>query len=385
MAINNTGKSLAGKSLSTMTIGCMRWSGPENVGDIIQECVNHGALYLDTSPMYCYNSETENSETWVGRGIKGIRDKVILSAKCSPGNGGMGIDEWDPLRGFSNQTADQVRSTIDQSLTRLGVDYFDCYQLWTVSNELVYESAFKKGGWLEGVMKAKDEGLFKHLGITGHPESPMIKRWADEGIFEIMTVPFHIMNTSRLEGIEYALAKGIIVNAMNPLNAGMLGNNTELEIPGLDKIGLSLENATELALKFVEAFGMTALCGVSTLEQAKSDIKYLSKPKWTREQALQVSDLFNNLFSGFENACTQCGYCKPCPVELDFPEMFKMKNFYKILKMDSAKQQLITMSKWYGDGYKLERCEKCGICETRCPNGLNVMEQIDETLEIIRG
>ena len=385
MAINQLNRDLAGKSLATMTIGCMRWNGPENVSEIVHECVDNGALYLDTSPAYCYKNDEENSEVWVGNAIKGIRDKVILSAKCSPGNGGTGIGDWELEKGFSNQTADQVRQTIEQSLRRMNVDYLDCYQMWSISNDLVYESAFKKGGWLEGTMKAKEEGLFKHFGITGHPESSLMKRWVDDGLFEIMTVPFHIMNTSRMEGIDYALSKGVIVHAMNPLNGGMLGENVQLEMKGLSEIGVKFDNATEMGLKFVEAFGMTALCGVSTLEQAKSDIKYLSTPEWTREQALKVSDLFNNIFSNFDNTCTQCGYCQPCPEGINFPEMLKLKNYYKILNLESAKGKLQEASNWWGEPFKLEKCVKCGICETRCPNKLNIIEQIEETLEIIRG
>ena len=380
MSINQMNVKLAGKPLATMSIGTMRWNGKDDVSKIIHECVKNGVLYLDTSPAYCYSSEEENSECWVGDAIKDIRNKVILSAKCSPGNGGMEIGEFDISKGFSAQTADMFRQNLEQSLRRLNVDRLDCYQMWTISNDLVYESAFVKGGWLEGAMKAKEEGLFQHFGITGHPDVKLMKRWVDEGIFEIMTVPFHIMNISRLEAIDYANSKGIKVIAMNPLSGGMFGGNVELSLKGTN-----FENATEMSLKFVEAMGMSALCGVSTLEQAKDDIKYLSKPKWSREKAMEVYGAFSNIFSGYENTCTGCGYCKPCPANLNFPDMLKMANYYKILRFSNAKDQLITMSKWWGDSFKLERCEKCGLCESRCPNGLPVMKLIDETLEIIRG
>ena len=157
-----------GKKLGSMSVGCMRFDGRKQAGELIPYCAENGAIFLDTSPMYSYQSETENNETWVGAAIKGIRDKVILSAKCSPGNGGDGIGSFNKKHGFSVQTADQVRSVIEQSLKRLEVDKFDVYQLWTVSDEPVYKSAFKKGGWLEGVMKAKEEGLVEHICCTTH-------------------------------------------------------------------------------------------------------------------------------------------------------------------------------------------------------------------------
>jgi len=136
------------KKLGLLSIGCMRFGGREHARELIPYCAENGAVFLDTSPMYSFKSEQENNETWVGGGIKGIRDKVILSAKCSPGNGGDGIGDFNKAHGFSVQTADQVRSVIEQSLKRLEVDCFDVYQLWTCSDMPVYKSAFKKGGWM---------------------------------------------------------------------------------------------------------------------------------------------------------------------------------------------------------------------------------------------
>jgi aryl-alcohol dehydrogenase-like predicted oxidoreductase len=124
-----TDKKLGGKPLANLSVGCMRFPNRESAVEVIAECVKNDVLFLDTSPGYCYHSEEENDETWVGTAIKNIREKVILSAKCSTGNGGEGVGEYNPARGFSITTADEARKEIEQSLKRMNVDYFDLMEI----------------------------------------------------------------------------------------------------------------------------------------------------------------------------------------------------------------------------------------------------------------
>lgn len=387
--MNLTNYLLAGKKLPSLSVGTMRWgekegesSAYENVKKIIAECIKYGAVFLDTSPMYCYKSEEENSERWTGYGIKNLRDKVILSAKCSPGNGGTEIGEYNP-RGFSCQTAELVREQMDSSLNRLGADHLDCYSMWSVTSDLVYDSAFKKGGWMDGAMKAKDEGLFKHLGITGHPDVKLMNRWTDDGIFDLMTIPFNILDISRLDGIKHALEKGIAVIAMNPLAGGMLGGNSEIFEKVLKDADAGVSTPAEMALKFVEAFGVSCLAGFSDVSQVKLDADILSTTKWSVEKAMKIRDSIMELLGNSDDFCTGCGYCKPCPEDIAVPDILRLRNYYKILNLESAKWEMQGKNKW-DDKFKPEKCVQCGICESRCPNSLPVMNLLEEAVSIIR-
>ena len=357
------------KKLGLLSVGCMRFDGREAAAELIPHCAENGAVYLDTSPMYSYKSETENNETWVGGAIKGIRDKVILSAKCSPGNGGDGIGDFDKKLGFSVQTSDQVRSVIEQSLKRLEVDYFDAYQLWTVSDLPVYKSAFKKGGWLEGVMKAKEEGLFKHLGLTTHAGNDFIKMVVDEGIFEMITAPFHIMDNSRLEGFLYAMSKNVAAIAMNPLAGGMLADADRQTAAKLSDKNIS--SSVDLALRYINAYGITALAGMSNLKQAELNTGILQKPVLTAEQAESFRTRFLKMIDAAQFKCTSCGYCMPCPQDIDIPEIFKAWNQVNVLGISEASETLKELS------VKIKDCTKCGSCEEKCPNQLDIIKMLD--------
>ena len=79
-----------------------------------------------------------------------------------------------------------------ESLERLQVDHFDLYQVHAVTTDEDLDLVLEPGGALEAFIEARDEGLTRHLGITGHGEDiPRIMlRALNE--FEFDTVLFPI-------------------------------------------------------------------------------------------------------------------------------------------------------------------------------------------------
>lgn len=379
--MNYTGYTFNGKPLASLSVGCMRFPSRQAAVDTIRACVPHDVLYLDTSPMYCYQSEEENCETWVGEAIRDIREKVILSAKCSPGNGGNEIGEYDPAKGFSINTADKVRRQIEQSLRRLQVDRFDCYQMWAVHVPLVFDEGMKPGGWMEGVLKAKEEGLFKHLGITGHADATEIKRWIDTELFEMITIPFQMLDTSRLEAVRYAREKGVAVIAMNPLAGGLLAGESQMVVDELRAYEVS--STADMALRFGSSFpGVSVLAGMTSAQEAAENVASLSKPSWDEKTAEEVKQRFNGLLGKAKHICTACNYCAPCPQGLLIPEILKLRNYHLVLKLESAKTGFRDRYKWWGDSHKADRCTACGSCESKCPNSLPVSQLMKEVMEL---
>jgi uncharacterized protein len=382
--MNYTGYYFNGKPLASLSAGCMRFSNIQEAIDVLKECVDNDILYLDTSPGYCYKSEEENCETWVGEAIKGFRDKVILSSKCSSGNGGTGIGEYNPACGFSITTSDQVRREIEQSLTRFQVDTLDCYQLWSVHNPLIYDEALKPGGWLEGALKAKEEGLFNYLGITGHADNKEMKRWIDSGYFEMITLPFNIMDNSRMEIINYAREKNIAVIIMNPLAGGLLGGTSDKIVKEMSDLEAS--SVSEIALRYCASMdGVSALSGMTSVKQVRENIKSINNSKWTSEQAEKIRIRFTDLLGKAEHICTTCKYCMPCPNELDIPEILKLRNLHLIYGLTNVEDVFKERHTWWGNKYKVENCTACGTCESKCPNSLPISRLMNEVKGIFMG
>ena len=67
-----------------------------------------------------------------------------------------------------DRTADGARASLERSLTRLGVDHVDLIQLHNLVEEDEWELALSPGGAAGALVQARDEGLVRYIGVTGH-------------------------------------------------------------------------------------------------------------------------------------------------------------------------------------------------------------------------
>jgi aryl-alcohol dehydrogenase-like predicted oxidoreductase len=117
---------------------------------LVHEAVDAGVTFLDN----CWEYYNGRSEDWMGRALRGRRDKVFLMTKvCTHGRG-----------------ADLARRMLEQSLRRLGTDHLDLWQVHGVSFDNDPELAYAKGGVLEALDEARKKGKVRFVGFTGHKD-----------------------------------------------------------------------------------------------------------------------------------------------------------------------------------------------------------------------
>jgi len=63
---------------------------------------------------------------------------------------------------------DKARAQLERSLERMGVNHVDLIQLHNLVEPDEWEVAFAPGGALEAMIQARDEGLTRAIGVTGH-------------------------------------------------------------------------------------------------------------------------------------------------------------------------------------------------------------------------
>ncbi len=85
-----------------------------------------------------------------------------------------------------------AREEIRRSLDRLGVDQVDLLQLHNLVDVIEWESALREGGALEAAVEARDEGLVRFIGVTGHglTVARMHRRSLDRFPFDSVLAPF---------------------------------------------------------------------------------------------------------------------------------------------------------------------------------------------------
>ena len=67
-----------------------------------------------------------------------------------------------------DREGDKARASIERSLTRMQVDQLDLIQFHNLSTDVDWDIVMAPGGALDAAIKARDEGLVRFIGVTGH-------------------------------------------------------------------------------------------------------------------------------------------------------------------------------------------------------------------------
>jgi aryl-alcohol dehydrogenase-like predicted oxidoreductase len=67
-----------------------------------------------------------------------------------------------------DRAGDDARASLERSLSRLGTDHVDLVQLHNLVEPDEWDTAFAPGGAVEALARARDEGLTRFIGVTGH-------------------------------------------------------------------------------------------------------------------------------------------------------------------------------------------------------------------------
>lgn len=96
-----------------------------------------------------------------------------------------------------------AKEEIHRSLERLGVDAFDLIQLHNLVDVIDWEFALRDGGALEAALEARDEGIVRFIGVTGHGLSvaAMHRRSLERFPFDSVLLPY---NFRQLQDARYA-------------------------------------------------------------------------------------------------------------------------------------------------------------------------------------
>jgi aryl-alcohol dehydrogenase-like predicted oxidoreductase len=111
---------------------------------LLENAVAAGINFFDTARIYT------DSESKFGRILSRHRDRIILASKS-----------------FSREAAAILRD-IDSSLEQLQTDYIDIYQCHNVASENDLEKILADNGAVAGLVKAREQGKIRHIGLSGH-------------------------------------------------------------------------------------------------------------------------------------------------------------------------------------------------------------------------
>jgi hypothetical protein len=115
---------------------------------IIERALDLGVNYIDTSSIY--GGPERWSEQYVGKVMAKRRNEAFLATKTK------------------ERTRDGSMQMIEKSLKLLQTDHVDLWQLHDIGTHYDVEQVFAKGGAMEALLEMQQQGVVRHLGITGH-------------------------------------------------------------------------------------------------------------------------------------------------------------------------------------------------------------------------
>lgn len=131
----------------------------------IQQALELGIRYFDTAASY------GSSESFLGKVLPPYRDEIFLASKTAA------------------RDRDGAWRELERSLQRLNTDRLDLWQLHHVSYEAELEKLFGPAGAIQALEEAKEQGLVRFSGITGHHEPEVMAAGLRRYPFDHVLIP----------------------------------------------------------------------------------------------------------------------------------------------------------------------------------------------------
>lgn len=318
-----------GYEISVMGIGGIpiQRVGQQVAEEVIAVALELGVNFLDTARGYT------DSEEKFGQALQGVRDRFILATKT-------------PTR-----DAEGARRDLETSLRMLKTDSIELYQLHNVSTKAELDQVLAPGGALEAVLKAQEEGLVKHIGITGHNDQVLLQA-VETGLFATVQAPVNAVERQFIPVLQAAKERDMGTIAMKPLAGGSFMH------PKLALRQLLAEPLLDVIIP-----------GVDSAEQMRQNAELAANwhPLNDEESPLLEQEVAD-LGKGF---CRRCEYCLPCPQGIKIPVVFILEGYATRYNLaEWAVGRYATMDS------DASVCADCGICESRCPYSLPIREML---------
>lgn len=290
-----------------------------------------GINFIDTARGYTV------SEELIGAAIEGHRDEFVLATKS-----------------MARDKASMARD-IEISLKNLRTDHIDLYQIHNCPPDQL-EQVCGEDGALAALLEAKAAGKIGHIGITAHSSETFAKALELDWVETVM-FPYSIVETQGEELMAKAKEKNIGFIDMKPMAGGAI------EDP-------------DLAIRYICANPNVGVVipGMYSVEEVAQNVSAAENvDPFTAEETAAIEKIRRELGTTF---CRRCGYCAPCSVGINIPNMFVFHGYLSRYGLqDWAKDRYAAMPAKAGN------CVECGICETRCPYQLPIREMLKKVAE----
>jgi uncharacterized protein len=210
---------------------------------LVHEAVDAGITFFDN----CWEYRRGKTETLMGKGLAGLRDRVFLMTKvCTHGREArLGLE------------------MLGESLRRLRTDHLDLWQVHGVCFENDPELFIRPNGAAEALLKAKRDGMVRFVGFTGHKDPAIHLAMLATGFpFDSVQMPLNAFDAS-FRSFETQVLPELVKRGIAPLGMKPLGGHGDPILEGV----VTADEALRYAMSLPVATTITGIDKLDVLYQ----------------------------------------------------------------------------------------------------------------------
>ena len=370
-----------GLKVSVIGMGCEGMNEDEYrmTGKLFDAAERLGINYFDL-----YASDP-NLRAAIGAALKGRRERfVIQSHLCSV---------WKDGQYCRTRDLDETKRGFEEMLSLLGTDSIDVGMIHYCDAMSDWE-AIVDNGILDYARELKRAGRIRHIGLSSH--NPLVAEravleggievlmfsvnpcydlqpadedveqlWNDEAYAHMLTN----MDPDRQRLYEVCQREGVGITVMKAFAGGDL-LNAELSPAG---VALTAHQCISYALSRPAV--AVVLAGAHTVEQLEESAAYCEADEQARDYASALASFPRIRWEGH---CMYCSHCAPCPMEISVADVTK---FLHLAEAQGDVPE--TVREHYRSlEHHASECIECGSCETRCPFGVAIRENMQSAVRV---
>jgi aryl-alcohol dehydrogenase-like predicted oxidoreductase len=240
---------------------------------IVNKCIDLGINYIDTSAWYGMDGNSGEgdhlrgtSERFVGEVMKTRRNEVFLATKTH------------------DRSYDGAMRHLESSLNNLQTDVIDLWQIHNVGGrEEDFDMVFSDEGCMRALLKAKDEGVVRFLGFSGHQDPDPMKDLLGRYDFDAVLMALNAADKHHNSFIEKLLPDAV------EKNMGIIG----MKIPARDRI---FSKGGIITMKEAMSYTMTLpvstiIVGIDKIAELEENVRIASEfEPLTTDEMLAIED-----------------------------------------------------------------------------------------------
>lgn len=257
----------AGSEVSVVGLGgegvLRTYNRDREAQSVIREALRQGITYCDCARVY---SDSERYYGAVWKSNPELRGAIFQTSKSA------------------SRDRDGALKDLSDSLQRLETNHLDLWQIHDVRTNEDFARISGPGGALEAFMAAKESGIVKNIGVTGHHDPHILSKAVEQWPVDTVLMPVNpvegVLGGFLTDTLPKAKEKGVAVIGMKVLGAG------HYIVPGL---GIT----AQLLIRYALSCGINlAIVGCSSPQEVRELSAAANLPQLSDSEREKITELF---------------------------------------------------------------------------------------------